>query len=82
MDEREKAEYDALVALVEHPGWAVLARNTKERIEAFQSGSPFNMKNEADLNFHRGVIATLYDLMALPDKLEALRESSEDEGEG
>ena len=82
MDERMKAEVEILSELVEHPGWAVLARNTKERIEAFQSGAPFNIRDEADLNFHRGVIATLFDLLALPEKLEAAKASDEDEGEG
>jgi len=82
MDERMKAEVEILSELVEHPGWAVLARNTKERIDAFQSGAPFNIRDEADLNFHRGVIATLFDLLALPEKLEAAKASDEDEGEG
>jgi hypothetical protein len=82
MDERMKAEVEILSELVEHPGWAVLARNTQERIEAFQSGAPFNIRDEADLNFHRGVIATLFDLLALPEKLEAAKASDEDEGEG
>ena len=82
MDERTEAEVAVLQEFVSHPGWAILVRNTEERIKQFQAGCPFNLKNEADIHFHRGVLLTLMDLMALPDKLRQTTDTYTDSGDG
>jgi hypothetical protein len=75
MDEREKAELEAIASLVEHPGWAVLMRQTQEKLDLFRAGAPFNMKDEAALNFAKGVVANCLELLATADKVAAIYQS-------
>lgn len=71
MDETQ-AETDVLRDLVQHPGWQVLMRNTKERMEQFRAGFPFNVQDERQLYFARGLMAALGSILSLEDQLEAL----------
>ena len=66
MDEKDIAELNALLGMFEHPGWAVLERMTKDRIAAFQSAAPFNIKDADALNYFKGVMETLTFLLNLP----------------
>ena len=70
MDEREQSETSVLRELCEHPGWAVLMRNTQARLDAFRAGMPFNMKDEHALYFMHGTTATLMELLSLKERLE------------
>jgi hypothetical protein len=78
MTEQERAEMEALLDMFAQPGWDVLVRHTEERIKSFQEGAPFNMENEAQLQYMKGVVATLRYLLALPDMVVA---ASTEEGE-
>lgn len=70
MDERE-SELQALRDLFEHPGWKILVRNTKERMEQFRSGFPFNVQDERQLYFSKGLMAALQSIVDLEAQLEA-----------
>lgn len=72
MNPMEQAELEVLLQLVEHPGWAVMVRHTQERIDAFQKGSPFNIKDGDHLNVMKGMMLALNEVLALPQKLAAL----------
>lgn len=63
MDERLAAEMADMQAMFQHPGWIALKRNTQERIDAFRSGFPFNIEDERQLYFTRGVMAALLELL-------------------
>lgn len=65
MDERLKAEMEDIQAMFAHPGWIALKRQTQERIDNFRTGFPFNVENERQLYFSRGVIASLTELVNL-----------------
>jgi hypothetical protein len=75
MDERERQELTEVEQLMEHPGWAVLMRQTQERIDSFQKGSPFNIADEKALYFAKGVVATLLELLHTEDRCKATRDS-------
>ena len=70
MNEHE-AELDALRDLFEHPGWKILMRNTQERIDAFRAGFPFNVQDENQLYFAKGMMAALGSIVSLEEQLEA-----------
>lgn len=72
MDEKTQAENEALRELFQHPGWAVLERNTRGQIEQFRSGFPFNVKTIEQLYFAQGLYAALSELLAMPQRLEEL----------
>ena len=76
MDERAQAEAQVLAQLFEHPGWEVLARQTKERVEAFQAGCPFNINTVEQLYFAKGTIAALNELLSKPSQLAAFLEAA------
>ena len=63
MDERLEAELADLRAMFDHPGWTALKRHTQERMDAFRSGFPFNVEDERQLYFTRGVMATLAEIL-------------------
>lgn len=76
MDERE-SELDALRDLFEHPGWKILIRNTNERIEAFRAGFPFNVQDEKQLYFAKGLMAALSSITSLEEQLAAETEAAD-----
>lgn len=65
MDERLAAEMADIRAMFDHPGWLALKRQTQERVDAFQAGCPFNIENERQLYFMRGVMATLREVLIM-----------------
>lgn len=69
MDERFEQEKAAVLAMMEHPGWAVMMRWTEERLNEARKGMPFNMTTVEQLHFSRGVFATLMDLLSMEEKL-------------
>ena len=80
MDEKLRAENEALKDLFQHPGWAVLMRTTQERIENFRAGFPFNVDDEKALYFAKGMMGTLKTLIDLPETL-SLAELAEQQGQ-
>jgi hypothetical protein len=81
MDEKD-SETDALRDLVQHPGWRVLMRNTKERMDQFRAGFPFNVQDEKQLYFARGLMAALSSITSLEDQLDALEDTADESIEG
>jgi hypothetical protein len=67
MDQQTEAEAKVLVELFEHAGWGVLTRQLKARVEAFQSGCPFNINDEKQLYFMKGAIQSLNEIVMLPE---------------
>lgn len=79
MDEREKAELRAVSKLVEHEGWAVLMRQTQEKLDLFRSGLPLNIRNIEELFFAKGVVVTLTELLNTAARVEQAQQSQIDE---
>jgi hypothetical protein len=75
MDERQKAEDQALRSLFEHPGWPVLIRNTKAQLDAFREGFPFNVSTIEQLYYSRGMMAALQSVMTLEQQFAAKDEA-------
>lgn len=69
--DRLKAENDALRDMFQTPGWAVLVRNTQERMDEFRKASPFNIPDEKTLYFSQGLFAALDTIIRMPEYLEA-----------
>ena len=74
MDEKTQAENEALRELFQHPGWAVLMRNTKDQLERFREGFPFNVSTLEQLHFSRGMCGTLNAILGLQAQMEAAAE--------
>lgn len=74
------SDAELLLELTAHPGWAVLMRETQDKLDAFRASAPFNMKNMEELFFARGVTATLLELQYTREKAQAIL-AQEEQGE-
>jgi hypothetical protein len=79
MDDKTKAEDEALKQLFEQPGWQVLMRNTQARLDSFAEGFPFSVKNVEQLYFCQGMVAALKSLLTLEQQFAAQEEAASDE---
>lgn len=77
MDERTKTENEALRAMFQTDGWAVLMRNTQANLDNFRTGFPFNVDTLEQLYFTRGTMATLNMLLNIEAQLESQTEALE-----
>lgn len=59
MDERERAELEALKGLLQHPGWAVIQRDAQSQIDQMQASTLDVVKTIEDLAYRKGVVDTL-----------------------
>lgn len=75
------AEREALLDMFQHPGWAALVRQTKERLEMFREGMPFNIATQEQLYFAKGMVSTLTELVNLQERLSVSDERPPDEQE-
>jgi hypothetical protein len=81
MDDKTRAENLALREMFQTDGWRVLMRNTQGHLDNFRSGFPFNVENEQQLYFCRGMMAsltTLLNMEAQLDAAEALKAEDDD----
>lgn len=77
MDERVRAENEALKELFQTPGWQVLMRNTQSQLDNFRAGFPFNVNTVEQLYFTRGMMATLQELLNMEGRMEANEEAEQ-----
>lgn len=70
MDEREMAELKAMKELTQMDQWAVLERQTLERIDQLKAGLINNATDEKSLYFFKGVYVTLQELATLKARLD------------
>lgn len=81
MDDKTQGENEALKAMFQTDGWAVLKRNTQSQLDHFREGFPFNVNDEKQLFFVRGMVATLTALLSLEEQLEAAEQAADAEDE-
>lgn len=77
MDEKLKAENAALREMFQSDGWRVLMRNTQSHLDAFRQGFPFNVQNEQQLYYARGMMASLQTLLTMEEQLDAQEQAGE-----
>lgn len=75
MDERARAENEALKAMFETDGWAVLSRRMREDMEALQKTMPGSISNEKALHVAQGYFQALLQLLAQPDLVSVSEEN-------
>ena len=81
MDERQRAENEALKAMFETAGWAVLVRQINEELDALQKAMPSSIPDEKGLFVSQGYFYAMRRLLAQPDIVASAEQSALQETE-